>query len=86
MTPDFAIVTTVKRGLAPRLPSSLVGVILEFANPNAERKAVWLTQFGLFARIMARGILSASPNSIGFFANEMKDLPVDNHILAPNRR
>ena len=79
MTPDFAIVTTVKRGFASRLPSDLVGLILEFANSNAERKIAWQDEFRLFINIMAKGLLSASPDSIGFFARELKNFPSGTH-------
>ena len=46
MTSDFKMVTTVKREFARRLPSTLVSLVLEFANwINEEQKRVCVRQF-----------------------------------------
>ena len=51
MTADFAIVTTVKRGFAPRLPSDLVGLILEYSNElNASLKHACINELKRMGR------------------------------------
>ena len=76
MTSDYQMVTTVKREFAQRLPSDLVTLVLEFANEaNAEQKRAWFDEFGKFAKIMSRGILTSSPNSIGFLSRKIKEVP-----------
>ena len=53
MTSDYAMVTTVRRGFATRLPSALISLVLEFANfENAGRKKAWFAEFGRFAHLV----------------------------------
>ena len=61
-TSDFAIVTTVKCGFAPRLPSDLVGLILEYTNwANAERKRAWLSKISMLRNIWNVHIIERTP-------------------------
>ena len=54
MTSDYAMVTTVKRQFARRLPSALVSLVLEFANfKNAERKRAFLVEFKRFTKVVS---------------------------------
>ena len=52
MTSDFAMVTTVKREFARRLPTDLVTLVLEFANwANVERKRSCINELRRFVKI-----------------------------------
>ena len=71
MTADYAMVRTVRKGFAPRLPSTLISLVLEFANfENAGRKRAWLNEFRLFVRELEVNL--SSNNSIGYQANRVR--------------
>ena len=53
MTSDLVLTRIVRRGFAPRLPSALISLVLEFANfENAGRKRAWFAEFGRFAHLV----------------------------------
>ena len=71
MTADYAMVRTVRKGFAARLPSTLISLVLEFANfENAGRKRAWLNEFRLFVRELEVNL--SCNNSIGYQANRVR--------------
>lgn len=49
---DHAMMCTVREEFAPRLPTALTGLILDFANPNEELKEACLEELALIERII----------------------------------
>ena len=63
MTSDYQMTCLVRQELAP-LPSDLVELVLDFANPNADRKQVMMDEFTRFAIIIPEIYIPDSGDNI----------------------
>ena len=85
MTSDYAMMTTVRRGFAPRLPSELVNAILEFTNDfNDELKKQCMTHLLGFRGFMfyAIGNCDWAPHLINAANRLSRGLPPDFDLSA----